>query len=114
MKKNKSPEERERINKNKQMSDSLRKRSPEEWRSLVLQVPSDIRAYVARLIWWDWFANRPVPDRWPHLDEFLNVPYSQLMWERANPELVKEPDSNEIFHILLAMGYPESTAIQRI
>lgn len=98
----------------KEQTDILRERSPKEWRALVDQVPKDIRAYVARLIWWDWFSHRSTTERWSELDDFLNIPYAQLMWERENPDKVVEPDHNEIFHILMAMGYPESLALNRI
>lgn len=98
----------------KSKTDILRERTPKEWRNLIEQVPNDTRAYVARLIWWDWFSHRDVPNRWNELDDFLHIPYARLMWERENPDKVHEPDQNEIFHVLLAMGYPESLALNRI
>ena len=106
--------EKQRQKEHKAKADILRGRTPEEWRTLVMQVPKDLRPYVARLIWWDWFSHRSVLDRWNHLDDFLNIPYARLMWERENPDKVEEPNQNEIFHILLAMGYPEQLALNRI
>jgi hypothetical protein len=43
----------------KEQTDIIRARSPQQWRLLINQVPKDIRAYVARLVWWDWFSHNP-------------------------------------------------------
>jgi len=80
---------------------------------MIQSTPKHIRAHMARLIWWDWFSSRPVTERWDHLDDFLNIPYAQLMWERQNPDKVIQHDANEVFQLLLSYGYPESIAINR-
>ena len=105
------------INKKKKINrianNELREKHPQTWREQILDLPDDIRNHVARLVWWDWFSYRPVPERWPHLDEFLNVPYSQLLWERANPELVVQPDFRKVCEALISLGYSEQQALQR-
>jgi hypothetical protein len=98
----------------KQQTDILRARSPQQWRLLINQVPKDIRAYVARLVWWDWFSHRPVTDAWTHLNDLIHIPYSMLMWERENPDKVKEPNPKEIKSVLQALGYPKALAENRI
>ena len=52
----------------------LRVRLPEEWAEKVKTLVERLRAAAARIIWWDYFSNRMVSDRWDHLDEYLNAP----------------------------------------
>lgn len=79
---------------------ALRRRSPEEWAEKIQALPSEIRAFAARIVWWDWFALRTVAERWPHLDEYLRfssetAPYTPLV------------------QALETLGYPEQTALTR-
>jgi hypothetical protein len=50
----------------------MRDRSPEDWLLQIEELPEPVRTRAAWIIWWDFFAHRPVVDRWPHLDHFIN------------------------------------------
>jgi hypothetical protein len=52
----------------------LEQLSPEAWREKILALPKKIRASVARIIWWDFFSQRLVKNRWHHLDDLLAGP----------------------------------------
>lgn len=79
----------------------LRTRTPEEWVERINALPSSIREFAARIVWWDWFAGRTVAERWPHLDEYIRkfthaeAPYAPLV------------------EALETLGYPEKTALTR-
>ena len=51
----------------------LKERTPEEWARAVRQIEDrDLRCRVGCVVWWDYFAYRPVPERWHHLDRYVN------------------------------------------
>jgi hypothetical protein len=52
----------------------LEKLTPAEWVGRLNRVPSRARAAVARVIWWDFFSQRTVAERWSHLDEMIQGP----------------------------------------
>jgi hypothetical protein len=54
------------------------KESPEFWYNGIVSLPEEIRATVAKVVWWDHFAQQLVSQRWPHLDEWLNKPVIQI------------------------------------
>ena len=46
-------------------------RTPEQWAALIAGLPysAPVKAAVASVVWWDYFGNRRVSERWAHLDE---------------------------------------------
>jgi len=79
----------------------LRDRSPEEWVERINALPSSIRPFAARIIWWDWFGNRTVADRWHHLDKYIRK-YSHA-----------EAEFTALATALEVLGYPTKTALSR-
>jgi len=60
-------------------SRDLAKKGPKEWRAAVETIEDKgIRAAVARIVWWDFFSKRLIPNRWPHLDKYLDGDYVKL------------------------------------
>lgn len=45
---------------------------PKAWLERILGLPCEIRAEVAKVVWWDFFAHRMVGERWPDLDRYLD------------------------------------------
>lgn len=92
----------------------LKNRSPEEWarqvKRLSIPIPPDVaeklitmdhvRVAAANLAWWDFFGGRPVVDRWPHLDKYLNKTFVRVPREL-------------LVAALMALGYPEKWAMAR-
>ena len=79
----------------------LRDRLPEQWVEEINNLPETVRPATARIVWWDWFSMRLVPDRWNHLDQYLTE-------DRVIP-----PD-NEVIAALMALGYPHQRALKRV
>ena len=52
----------------------LEQLSPETWREKLMALPQKIRSAVARIIWWDFFSQRLVKNRWHHIDDLLSGP----------------------------------------
>jgi len=77
----------------------LGQREPGVWRDLVLALPEHLRQPAANVIWWDWFGDRSLEDRWPHLDEWLTVSREDL-FIKDTPEM-----RGEIELALQAVGY---------
>ena len=98
----------------KNITDVMRNRTQDEWRELIMQLPENLQTSVARIIWWDWYSHRTVANRWENLDDLINVPAVQLLWERANPDKVADTDENEIFQALILLGYPLNMASDRL
>jgi hypothetical protein len=45
---------------------------PEVWAERIAKIEDETtRTMIARIVWWDFFGNRDVANRWPHLDEYL-------------------------------------------
>jgi hypothetical protein len=55
------------------------KESPEFWYNGIISLPENVRATVAKVVWWDHFAPRLVCERWPHLDEWLDKPIVDIL-----------------------------------
>jgi hypothetical protein len=79
---------------------AIRERSQDEWAERISALPLSIRPFAARVVWWDWFANQTVAERWPHLDQYLK--FTTESAEFAPLALALE-----------ALGYPEATALKR-
>jgi hypothetical protein len=71
-----------------QRSKELSKKTPEQWREDILNLPAAQRECVAKVIFWDYFSTRTVAERWPHLDPWLTVravetkprPLAKALW----------------------------------
>lgn len=51
---------------------------PEEWENRISKVKKNARGNVAKIIWWDFFGDVEVTDRWPHLDKWINVQFKDI------------------------------------
>lgn len=101
----------------------LRVRTPDEWLEVVEALPDDIRPQVARVIWWDWFANQEVRNRWPHLDKYIRTRSAgelklqiSALWTReqlADAEFGRDLGKREMTEALIACGYPPIYASKR-
>ena|SRR5690606_4069091 len=80
----------------------LKKRSPEEWCDLLKEIPKKHRSQVAKIIWWDWFGDRNVWERWPHLDRYIK------------PNEYVEIKDEKFVEYLLKLGYTPYMAHTRI
>lgn len=78
----------------------LKAKSPAQWRKEISVLEEPVRSRVACIVWWDYFGGRKVSDRWPHLDEYVNVPYTPAPREAVTMALKK-------------VGYSEKHAIRR-
>ena len=79
----------------------MRKRTPEEWVERINALPSSIRPFAARIIWWDYFGTRSVADRWHHLDKYIRK-YSH-----------EDAEFTALATALEVLGYPTKTALFR-
>jgi len=81
----------------------LNRRKPEEWRMVIDAIADPVlRTQAACIVWWDYFAHREVPERWPHLDEFRRD--WRPAWEIDQPALES---------VLLQLGYHPEIAKAR-
>jgi len=80
----------------------LKGRSPEEWAALIQELTPKLRVEVSKIVWWDFFGNRLVGDRWPQLDEYLNVPVDATI------------QRGDLIKALVAIGYTECQATGRV
>jgi hypothetical protein len=56
----------------------LAKIRPEEWQKRIFQVDEIAQGHVARIIWWDFFGDVEVNDRWPHLDRWIKMAFNEI------------------------------------
>lgn len=82
---------------------AARHRHPEKWRSEILKHTSDdaVRLNLACVIWWDWFGQRLVSNRWLHLDDLVARYHS-----RFTPRI-------DVSKLLIKLGYPTHRAQER-
>lgn len=67
----------------------LRKITEQQWCEDILKVAERCRAAVARVIWFDFWSNRLVSNRWAGFDQYLNVPqFDELTAEELIEGLV--------------------------
>lgn len=84
------------------LSKELREVSPQEWVLRIAKLPSKLHPVVSCIVWWDWFSERLVPDRWPHMDQYL--PF------REHDDI----PAIEIIEALVQIGYPQRKAELRM
>jgi hypothetical protein len=85
----------------------LRKIDPREWRSRIMELPVRMQVFVAQIVWWDYFSDKLVPNRWFELDLWINAhpgTFRGEMW----------PSSEEMVDALVSIGYEERTALRRL
>ena len=85
----------------------LRKVDPRDWKSRIMELPTRMQVFVAQIVWWDYFADKTVPNRWPELD----------MWLRAHPSTFRKemwPSNEEMVDALISIGYEDRTALRRM
>ena len=85
----------------------LRRVDPREWRNRIMELPVRLQVFVAQIVWWDYFGDKTVPDRWPELD----------MWIRAHPFTFRKevwPSDEEMVDALISIGYEHRTALRRM
>ena len=63
----------------------LKRKHPLEWLYDIGRLPKKVQSNIARIIWWDFFAEREVSQRWPHLDNYL----TQEMVDLTRSETIK-------------------------
>jgi hypothetical protein len=67
---------------------------------MIRALPRHLQNGVARLVWWDYFADRGCTQRWKQLDWALNTH--------------DEPEIEEWQQALIGLGYPEAAAVRRV
>ena len=77
---------------------SLRKIKPQEWVDKVNSLPEVARGQIARMIWWDFWSDKLVANRWTEFDHWLQFDSR----EETDPVPL-----NMIAECLKAVGYPE-------
>jgi hypothetical protein len=80
-----------------------KRRTPEEWRTIVDTITTRIvRIQAACIIWWDFFGGRPASDPWPHLDDY-----------KSEWNVNQEADRSKVKAALVSAGYPDNIAFTR-
>lgn len=81
----------------------LRTKSPHEWaRDILVEIKDkNLRNRVACVVWWDFFAQRPIHKRWPHLDRYIDADFAPV-------------DDDTLARGLAAVGYAPWHAVRRI
>lgn len=70
-------------------------------------LPVRMHVFVAQIVWWDYFADKPVPSRWGDLD----------LWLYAHPGTFRKemwPTDQEMVDALISIGYEDKTARRRM
>lgn len=57
----------------------LEKRRGREWAMVIRGLGMPLRGTVAWIVWWDFFGDRAVEDRWDHLDLYLTPEFQKQM-----------------------------------
>lgn len=88
-------------------------RSPEQWARDIESLDADVREDAAKIIWWDFFADRRTGDRWNHLDKYLNRPCIRFktLLNTESPHIEVHP--KRMARALMQLGYEEKLAYRR-
>jgi hypothetical protein len=92
----------------------LTKRTGQEWLDLITKIEDPVlRKNVASIVWYDFFGNQLVSERWPHLDNILNIKWP---WPSSIVPYVafSEAAKDKVLRELIAIGYPEDRAKRRL
>ena len=85
----------------------LRRVDPREWRLRIMELPVRLQVFVAQIVWWDYFGDKTVPNRWPELD----------LWLCAHPCTFRKemwPSNEQMIDALVSIGYEPRTAHRRM
>jgi hypothetical protein len=77
---------------------SLRKVTPQDWLDRVNALPERARGQIARMIWWDFWSEKLVANRWTEFDHWLQFD-SREETDPVPREMIVE--------CLKAVGYPD-------
>lgn len=88
---------------NKNMPKHLLRRTVQEWDKKLNKLPKEDRDEVGKLLWWDWFSDREVYNRWKRFDKYLG-------WRNDLPKLSEE---RMFFYLTKFLDYPEWLARNR-
>lgn len=72
-----------------------------------MELPVKLQVFVAQIVWWDYFADKMVPNRWPDLD----------LWLCAHPCTFRKemwPPTEQMIDALVSIGYEPRTAHRRM
>lgn len=78
----------------------LKAKQPKEWVQQIRELKPRLQNAVARIVWWDYFADKTSAERWHHLDWCLHT--------------FDEPPVEEWQQALIQLGYPEAAAKRRV
>lgn len=84
---------------------SLKAVTPQEWLERVLSLPERCQGTIARMIWWDFWSERLVGERWKEFDHWLPFDKSEEENPVETPTLVK---------CLKLVGYPQYRISMRL
>jgi len=77
---------------------ALKSVTPQGWLERVLSLPERCQGAIARMIWWDFWSERTVADRWTEFDRWLSFDKS----EEENPV-----ETSVLAECLKLVGYPQ-------
>lgn len=76
---------------------ALRLVTPEDWLQRVLSLPERLQGTTARMIWWDFWSDKVVAERWDAFDRWLTFDHLE-----ENDPIPTET----LAECLKAVGYP--------
>jgi len=77
---------------------SLQRIKPAEWVERIKSLPERAQGQIARMVWWDFWSNRLVGERWAEFDH----------WLQFDPREETDPvPKTMIIKCLKAVGYPQ-------
>lgn len=75
----------------------LQKLQPIQWLERINSLPERARGQIARMVWWDFWSDRTVAERWSEFDH----------WLQFDEQEERDPvPRNMIARCLKAVGYP--------
>ena len=77
---------------------ALQRVKPAEWLERINALPKRAQGQIARMVWWDFWSNRVVSERWNEFDHWLQFD------EREETDPVPRAT---IVRCLKAVGYPK-------
>jgi hypothetical protein len=77
---------------------SLQKLQPIQWMERIKSLPERAQGQIARMVWWDFWSNRVVSERWSEFDHWLQFD------EREETDPVTK---TTLIKCLKAVGYPK-------
>ena len=77
---------------------SLQNLQPTQWMERIKSLPERAQGQIARMVWWDFWSNRLVSERWSEFDHWLQFD------EREETDPVPK---TTLIKCLKAVGYPK-------